>query len=164
MSFSVLGKSKMEIDSVVSSSTPLPQAACLENSSGKTRGRGRGVSVEAASLLLCARFLQDLTGSPLKQFLLFLFFLLLANVRSSVSLLDSEIQAAGVRPQSGHFQLQSPSVASLCFRIASRFFTVTTGPIWSTCHSPSSLSPTQVASLCFSNAHILSTISVLPLL
>ena len=82
MSFSVLGKSKMEIDSVVSSSTPLPQAACLENSSGKTRGRGRGVSVEAASLLLCARFLQDLTGCPLKQFLLFLFFLLHALLAS----------------------------------------------------------------------------------
>ena len=29
MSFSVLGKSKMEIDSVVTSSGPLPQAACL---------------------------------------------------------------------------------------------------------------------------------------
>ena len=29
MSFSVLGKSKMEIDSIVTSSGPLPQAACL---------------------------------------------------------------------------------------------------------------------------------------
>lgn len=29
MSFSVLGKSKMEIDSIVTSSAPLPQAACL---------------------------------------------------------------------------------------------------------------------------------------
>lgn len=164
MSFSVLGKSKMEIDSVVISRTPLPQAACLENNSGKTRGGVGGVSVEAASLLLCEHFLQGLTGSPLKQFLLFLFFLLLANVRSSVSLLDSEIQAAGVRPQSGHFQLQSPSVASLCLRIASKFFIVTTGPVWSTCHSPSSFSPTQVASLCFSNVHILSMISVLSLM
>ena len=56
------------------------------------------------------------------------------------------------------------SVASLCLRIASKFFIVTTGPVWSTCHSPSSLSPTQVASLCFSNAHILSMISVLSLM
>lgn len=65
MSFSVLGQSKMEIDNIVTSSTPLPQAACLENNSGKTRAEGAGaVSVEAASLLLCEHFLQDLTGSP----------------------------------------------------------------------------------------------------
>lgn len=71
MSFSVFGESKMEIDSIVTAGAPLPPAACL----GEQLGEDVEVSVEAAGLLLRVCFLQDLTSSCLKQFLLFLFLL-----------------------------------------------------------------------------------------